>query len=1310
MGGLFLSLGERIDSVTTQRASNSDFGDCLGAVDELYRSATRRGAARRTGDLLCSLFDGPTVRIWVAGDDGWTPVDDSRPPGDPAGPSRRLSASSSLTETTLDSRPNGEPTTELLVPVADRVTIEVTTHAPDGFDDEAVALVETVADHLERATTDVDGSSNAGRGEIQTDDTERGETQTGDGSRYSRATVDAGAVRRLHEAAVDDGSSNETVERLLSLGCEYVGLDTGRLVRADGTDCEVVAAVGPANGHEAGDGSELAATDTARGSLGAPVTVGDETYGGVDFSATTPRDDPLAPDEREFVALLADCVGYEIERRRRIEELERYETILEAVGDPVYALDADGQFDYINEAARREFGYGQEAVGESPSIGMDETDIVRVREQIRELLASDDRSTTAEFELQTADGDRTIVENRIASIGNDEFQGTAGVLRDVTERTVRRRQLESFQRAVEEASDGVAILDDGEYVYADETHAEMYGFDDRTELLGESWRVLYDDGEADRIETEIMPLLAESGEWQGMVTGSRPDGSTFPAELSLTRLDDGRLVCTVRDETDRLERERRRQATVDVFRQMYEVTTDQSLSRSDKIDALLEAGTEYLGLPYGFLTEIQTGGSDETQTVTHAQGDHEMLQPGASCPLPESYCRKTVERDELVTVTDATADGWRGDPAYERFALESYVGGSIQTGDGVHGTVCFAGPSARDSPLSPTEKSFVDLLRRWIDYEIDREAARVELSEERERLRLLIDSLDEYAFLVLDGDGRIRQWNTGAESLFGYDPDTATGMPVAELLTDDRRELTRRLLQQARVAGESSDEGWYVRADGSEFCADVRYASLEDDDDTFRGYAVVARDLTDRRRQRRRTERFVEESEDVVTILDTDGRVTYASGSAERVLGYEPETLVDENLFDYLHPDDREPTMESFYTAVDGGEVEVECRLRVADDEWHSFQIHCQNMLADDAIDGMLLYLRDVTEKKRQARRFESIFNQTFQFTGLLRPDGTVIEVNEAALEFGGIERDEIVGERFYDVLWWNHSQTTYDRVRDAVDRASDGEFVRYETEVRGADGLATIDFSLKPVHDDDGDVVLLVAEGRDVTAQRRRRQHLEVVQRVLRHNIRNDLSKIRGWAELIVEAPDRETRRDRFERVARVLDQWRSTTDRVKEIRQVLQVEPGEWPETRLDELVVDAVEAVRDRHPSVTADVELQADPTAVPTNVGSAVRELLENAADTADDCSVDVTVTTPEGGWIEIAVSDDGPGMPAMEAEVLETGEETPLTHGQGLGLWMVRMIVTQAGGDIAVETGEGTRVTLRLPTEFHGRLATPRSPD
>lgn len=769
----------------------------------------------------------------------------------------------------------------------------------------------------------------------------------------------------------------------------------------------------------------------------------------------------------------------------------------------------------------------------------------------------------------------------------------------------------------------------------------------------------------------------------------------------------------------RVQADRQRRRVVrnrDAIERMHQVTTDQSASSSEKIDALLEIGTDYLELPYGYLTDIETTetGDDETQTITHAQGAHSALQPGETCPLPESYCRKTIDRDGLLTIHDATEQGWDGDAARERFGLESYIGRAVRVGGRTHGTICFASSSARERPFTSTEESFVDLLGRWITYEIDREAAYTELSEEREQLRLLVSSLDEYAFVILDDAGRIRTWDDGAQSLLGHEPGDAMGTPANELLSiSDSDGLTERLLLQARISGESSGEGWFVRADGSRFYANVRYASLKDGDDGFRGYAVVVRDMTDGRRQRRRTERFVEKAQDVVTVVDTDGRVTYASGSADRVLGYGAEELLNQNLFDYVHPDSHEAVMESFYTAVDeeNSDVEVECRFQTPDDGWRHLEIHCRNVLNDDAIDGMLLYLRDVTDQKERIRRFEGIFNQAFQFTGLIDPDGTVTEANEAALAFGGIERDEIIGEQFSDASWWSHSEAASDRIRDAISRAKDGELVRYETKARGADGLATIDFSLKPVFDDDDEVVMLIAEGRDISLQQHRHQHLEVIQRVLRHNMRNDIGKLRGWTRMMTEESDPEMRRAHFARIDRILNHWNSMTDRVKEIRQVLQTEPDRREKELLDDLVADAVATVREQYPSTTVDTDLQSASVEVPTSVRKAVQELLANAASATDDGSLEVVSTTSEDGWISIEVHDDGPGMPDIEADVLENGDETPLVHGQGLGLWMVRMIVTQAGGNVYVdENADGTSVCLRLPTRGYNPVSTPRSAD
>jgi PAS domain S-box-containing protein len=612
----------------------------------------------------------------------------------------------------------------------------------------------------------------------------------------------------------------------------------------------------------------------------------------------------------------------------------------------------------------------------------------------------------------------------------------------------------------------------------------------------------------------------------------------------------------------------------------------------------------------------------------------------------------------------------------------------------------------------PVERGNADAQVLVLVQDVTEEARRErELAEERERFQLLTESVDEYAFVALDEDGIVATWNDGASDLFGYDTETAVRTPLEAFYPTAKREsgLPDRLIEQARIAGESAYEGQHVRADGSTFHADVRYAFLETDEGESRGYAMIARDMTERRRQRRRTERFVEESDEVVAVSDPQGMFEYVSGSATRVLGYDPEALLGRNLFDFVHEDDREAVMETYFGAVDrpDGRAQTECRVTAATGEWRSVEVRVRNMCDNGAIGGMLVYLRDVTESKARARRFESVFNSTYQFTGLLDTDGTIREANEAILDFVGRDREAIVGTPLHEAPLWGDPDGR-DRAREAVDRAARGEFVRYETEITGVDRVATVDVSVKPVTDD-GAITALVAEGRDITARRRHRRHMQVLQRVLRHNIRNDVNKLEGWVQVLAEVEDPDERAMHVETVVEILEKWSSMTETVREIQEVLDAE-------RSSEMLVDVATLVEGvvtsgQWPETTVESTVEEDLKAtVPTSLRKAVTELVDNAVEASENPTVriDASSVGTDGGrnWVELSVTDNGPGLPDMEAEVLHEGEETPLSHGTGLGLWMVRMLVEQAGGEISVDvTNTGTIVSLRLPD---GRLPSDRA--
>ena len=125
-------------------------------------------------------------------------------------------------------------------------------------------------------------------------------------------------------------------------------------------------------------------------------------------------------------------------------------------------------------------------------------------------------------------------------------------------------------------------------------------------------------------------------------------------------------------------------------------------------------------------------------------------------------------------------------------------------------------------------------------------------------------------------------------------------------------------------------------------------------------------------------------------------------------------------------------------------------------------------------------YYQQLLDSKQ---RFKAIFDQTFQFTGLLKPDGTLLEANKTALDFGGISKSDVVNKPFWSAYWWQISSQTQSDLRNAIAKAKTGEFVRYPVEVQGKDNrVITIDFSLRPVKDKTGEVILLIPEGRDIS------------------------------------------------------------------------------------------------------------------------------------------------------------------------------------------------------------------------------------
>ncbi|MUG96414.1 PAS domain S-box protein [Scytonema sp. UIC 10036] len=136
--------------------------------------------------------------------------------------------------------------------------------------------------------------------------------------------------------------------------------------------------------------------------------------------------------------------------------------------------------------------------------------------------------------------------------------------------------------------------------------------------------------------------------------------------------------------------------------------------------------------------------------------------------------------------------------------------------------------------------------------------------------------------------------------------------------------------------------------------------------------------------------------------------------------------------------------------------------------------------------------LERTVELQQSERKFRAIFEQTFQLIGLLTPQGTILELNQAFLEFFGAECDRLRGLPFWELSCYKISPTIHDSLQKAIALASVGNFVRYEVTLPNARGIQrTIDVSIKPILNEMGEVVLLLPEGRDITERKQAEEAL---------------------------------------------------------------------------------------------------------------------------------------------------------------------------------------------------------------------------
>ncbi|MFP9192349.1 histidine kinase N-terminal 7TM domain-containing protein [Natrialbaceae archaeon A-CW1-1] len=160
-------------------------------------------------------------------------------------------------------------------------------------------------------------------------------------------------------------------------------------------------------------------------------------------------------------------------------------------------------------------------------------------------------------------------------------------------------------------------------------------------------------------------------------------------------------------------------------------------------------------------------------------------------------------------------------------------------------------------------------------------------------------------------------------------------------------------------------------------------------DERTDGLVLMLRDVTEQRRAEKRFQALIENVSDVVTVVDEDGTITYASPSMRTVVGYNPDALTGRSLFEVVHADDRPDATDAFERLLEhpGDEPRFEYRVRHRDGFWVVLEGVAANLLENDIVDGIVINSRDVTERNERARELERTNRRLDEFAGVLSHD-----------------------------------------------------------------------------------------------------------------------------------------------------------------------------------------------------------------------------------------------------------------------------------------------------------------------------------
>lgn len=314
---------------------------------------------------------------------------------------------------------------------------------------------------------------------------------------------------------------------------------------------------------------------------------------------------------------------------------------------------------------------------------------------------------------------------------------------------------------------------------------------------------------------------------------------------------------------------------------------------------------------------------------------------------------------------------------------------------------------------------------------------------------------------------------------------------------------------------------------------------------------------------------------------------------------------------------------------------------------------------------------------------------------------GEVLDANPAAEDLYGYPPDELT-QLSVEAFSSECDRYSQERAEELIEAAADGEEQEFEWQIQKKCGERRwVNVRLARVEVDGDEYVL--AEENDITEEKARTRRLRLLYRVIRHNLRNDMTVILGnTASLCGEISD-EQYQERLTMIRETAEELGAMTDSVEDIVQFAVNEESQATPTEILPLLDDIIDDIESSYPSATVEV-CATDSAVVAADGGlrvalyNAIENAIEHSQQADPVASVEVE-TTPAEGTVTIQVVDNGPEIPQMEIDALDSqNDRTATNHGTGVGLFVMKWCTESLGGSLDISSAEtgGNLVEFTFP--------------